>query len=1010
LSATTATRHPHHFEDLSPEQFERLVYWLVRRSGEFDEVQWYGGARDKGRDVVAYKHAEAGREKWYIQCKRYQSIGFPTLRDELDKLAKHAEKTPGFAPGVVVFATACPVPPQAKDQAGAHARALGLPEPYYWGRLELDERLKAQPDTEEEFFGAGREATPPPFTVPPDLATFTGREKLLKELDELLQPGGTASVAIVGLKGMAGVGKSALAVHAAHTWRERFPDGVAWVDLRAERGACDALRHVAGLYGYRKQAAELGDDRQALTGLVRTVLQGKRALLILDNAEDLKAEELDCPLPGVAGPVTVVTSRREFAALGRLGKRLRVDVMAEEEALALLGQLVGEERVERGHSDYAKLAERLGWLPLALDIAGRRMADRGWGPGEMVRRLEAAKDRPSFLALPVAERPEESVALAFALSYEGLGKEDAEVFRALGAFAPVGFTARAVASVVGSEVEGEAALEGLEGKARKELEELLAAGVTVFEADETAAEATLERLEALSLVRRAAREGTQAEVVEGRYDLHPLVRDYAQALSEKAGERERWAERHARYFVALAGWGRDQLGNPETALAAVATAAVERGNLLAAQEACVGLGMWEEAVSLAYDLGRLFERSGHWADRRRALERGIEAAREGGDENRAAELSHNLGTVYYQTGQYGEAQARYEQALEFKREVDDQRGVATELHQLGVLAQAQGDYPEAHRLYQESLDIKQQLGDRASVAVTLHELGRLAQAQGDYPEARRLYQESLDITQQPGDRAGVAISLHELGRLAQKQGDYPEARRLYQESLDIQQQLGDRAGVARSFHQLGRLAQDQGDYAEARRLYQESLDIARQLGDRAGVAISLHNLGALAQDQGDYPQARRLYQESLDIARQLGNRAGVARSLHNLGALAQAQGDYPEAHRLYQESLDIKQQLGDRAGVAKTLNTLGNLAFAEGDRVSARKLLSESLGTAQSLSDRLQVAYAGASLALVEEAEGDLPRALELMREAEGIFTKLRSPEAVKARRVRERLEGEEGG
>ncbi|UCC32061.1 MAG: restriction endonuclease [Phycisphaerales bacterium] len=159
-----ATKHPHRFDDLSPDDFERLVYWLVKRSTEFDAVEWYGGARDKGRDVVAYRHAAAGtrgREKWYIQCKRYATITFATLRDELDKLATHARADPGFAPRVIVFATACPVPPQAKDQAAAHARALHLPEPYYWGRLELDERLKAQPDTEDEFFH-----TPTPTPVP----------------------------------------------------------------------------------------------------------------------------------------------------------------------------------------------------------------------------------------------------------------------------------------------------------------------------------------------------------------------------------------------------------------------------------------------------------------------------------------------------------------------------------------------------------------------------------------------------------------------------------------------------------------------------------------------------------------------------------------------------------------------------------------------------------------------------------------------------------------------------
>jgi formylglycine-generating enzyme required for sulfatase activity len=160
LASTPTTRHQHHFEDVSPDDFERLVYWLVKRSGEFDAVQWYGGARDKGRDVVAYRHT-AGREKWYIQCKRYRSIAFPTLRDELDKLAGHASEEPGFAPDVIVFATACPVPPDAKDRAAAHARALGLPAPYYWGRLELDERLKAQPEIEEEFFGSPAPSSPP---------------------------------------------------------------------------------------------------------------------------------------------------------------------------------------------------------------------------------------------------------------------------------------------------------------------------------------------------------------------------------------------------------------------------------------------------------------------------------------------------------------------------------------------------------------------------------------------------------------------------------------------------------------------------------------------------------------------------------------------------------------------------------------------------------------------------------------------------------------------------------
>ncbi|MDY7075322.1 MAG: restriction endonuclease [Chloroflexota bacterium] len=143
------------FRRLSSDNFERLIYWLVRGQGDFDAVQWYGSARgrDTGRDVVAHKHTDTGRERWYIQCKQHTRVKYATLREELDRLAKHAAESPGFAPHVVVFATACDIPSRAKDKATIYARALGLPAPSYWDRRELDEMLAAQPETEEEFFG-----------------------------------------------------------------------------------------------------------------------------------------------------------------------------------------------------------------------------------------------------------------------------------------------------------------------------------------------------------------------------------------------------------------------------------------------------------------------------------------------------------------------------------------------------------------------------------------------------------------------------------------------------------------------------------------------------------------------------------------------------------------------------------------------------------------------------------------------------------------------------------------
>jgi len=282
-----------------------------------------------------------------------------------------------------------------------------------------------------------------------------------------------------------------------------------------------------------------------------------------------------------------------------------------------------------------------------------------------------------------------------------------------------------------------------------------------------------------------------------RFRIHPVMREY---LRHKAGEEAMAAHdrRMAHYFVALVDWGRQQLDDPETALQAVAAATMERANLLSAQEVCLGQGLWDQAVSLAYDLNDLFERSGHWADRRRALEAGIGAAREAGDENKAAELSHNLGMAYQDIGEYSEARARYEQSLQFKEHSGDKQGQAIILHQLGMLAQIQGDYDQARRFYQQSLDIEEQLGHRAGVAQTLHNLGALAQDQGDYDQARRLYQQSLDIKEQLGHRAGVATTLHQLGRLAEEDGDLEKAERLFAESLDTFEVLGSpNADIAR---------------------------------------------------------------------------------------------------------------------------------------------------------------------------------------------------------------------
>jgi hypothetical protein len=150
------SQHQYQFEDLAPDDFERLIYQLIERCGEFDTVEWYGGTRARGRDVIAYRQTDAGRQKWYFQCQPYVRVTYEVAQNDLNRLAQHMAEEPDFAPDVIVFATACPVPAEVTDQAAIYANQLGLPEPYFWDQGALDRMLKSQPETEREYFGWNR--------------------------------------------------------------------------------------------------------------------------------------------------------------------------------------------------------------------------------------------------------------------------------------------------------------------------------------------------------------------------------------------------------------------------------------------------------------------------------------------------------------------------------------------------------------------------------------------------------------------------------------------------------------------------------------------------------------------------------------------------------------------------------------------------------------------------------------------------------------------------------------
>jgi tetratricopeptide (TPR) repeat protein len=689
MSLTPATRQLHHFEDLSPERFEHLVYWLVKRSGEFDEVQWYGGARDKGRDVVAYKHTTAGREKWYIQCKRHQDVTFATLRDELDKLAEHTLEAPGFVPHRIVFATATTPSPHAKDEATAHAQELGLPKPYYWGRLELDERLKAQPETEKEFFGRAFQVqvqVQSLHQIPPPPSTFKGRQEQLDELTEAIRDGG---VAISGVRGMGGIGKTALALKLAQRLAPDYPYAQIFVDLKGTTSPLAPSDVMGRVIHAFHPKADLPASESERYGLYRSVLHGKNALMLLDDAAG--ADQVE-PLIPPKSCALLVTSRQRFRLPGM--RALDLNVLGEDEARELLchiapriGDAVGE------------IAELCGYLPLALELAAKALAERkDIAPAEYAERLRDERRRLDL------------VDASLSLSYDLLDERLRRLWARLSVFS-IPFDREAAAVVWG--MEGADPLDALG--------ELLRYSLVDWREKP-------ERYDLHDLARLFAYRRLQE--TEDPRPVHGLAAEYLSAKitdEERGGtpgealeavdqwERAEAWERFARRASALVG-SLDRVGYWEE---------IEERLRRALKTASDHLDEPELEARLLSDLGIIAYKRAEWDRAIEMYEESLETKERVGDVHGMAQTFNNLGLVYADKGEWGRAIEMYKESLETFERVGDVRGMAQAWGNLGLVYAGKEEWDRAVEYYQRSLEVTEEFGDRLTSANQYINLGSL---------------------------------------------------------------------------------------------------------------------------------------------------------------------------------------------------------------------------------------------------------------------------------------------
>jgi tetratricopeptide (TPR) repeat protein len=748
-------------------------------------------------------------------------------------------------------------------------------------------------------------------SLPPDAPAFTGREEELNVISaSVTQAAGPGRVvAIHAIDGMPGVGKTTLAVHAAHLMRDRFPDRQLFINLGAHTPGQDPLTAEAALAGLLTavgvDARNLPGDLQGRASLWRDRMAGQRALLVLDNAAS--SDQVAPLLPGDGGCLVLVTSRRHLGDLPGAARPVMLQVLPPGKAQEMFVRLAPRAAADPDAA-VAELMRLAGFLPLAISLLARVYARHpSWTLADL-----AAETRASMLTLAAEKN---SVAAAFEVSYRYLDPGLQEFFRRLGLHP-------------GTTIDGYAAA-ALTGTAMREASTYLGA---------------------------LHGEGLLTEAGYRRYRMHDLIRRYAseRAAADPAPRREQALNRLLDYYQHTAALAEARLAfrarsspapdtaTPPTAIPALtdsdqtlAWARTERSNLLACLDYATSRSLHARIVTLTASLATLLRQDGPWADALTRHAAAVEAARQLGDRPGQANALLDLGTVRWLIGDYPSAATALEEALGIFRDLGDRLGQANALTDLGVVRWRAADYPGAAAALEEALGIFRDLGDRLGQANALLDLGTVRWLTGDYPGAAAAEQDALDISRDLRDRRGEAEALNRMGTVRWLSGDYPGAAAAVQEALSICRDLRDRRGEADALNVLGVVQWLSGDYPAAATAQEEALSIFLDIGDRRGEADALNRLGSVRRLTGDYPGAAAAHEEALGIYRAIGDRGSEIEALDELGTLCRVRGDIGRAEAYYRRALDLAHEITGPWYEAEALAGLGRCALAAGRTADA---------------------------------------------------------------------------
>jgi DNA-binding SARP family transcriptional activator len=722
-----------------------------------------------------------------------------------------------------------------------------------------------------------------PRRLPASIADFTGRDEQLAAIRRALsgdEEHVRYGMRIVAISGKGGVGKSTLAIRAAHELRDVYPDGHLFADLAAPpgvdrvRGVLDRFLRALGVEG-----AAIPEDVEEKSDMYRSRLANRRFLVVLDGAAS--EEEVMPLLPAGAGCAVIATCRSPLSGLPG-AELISIAPFDVGLSLQMLGKIIGPERLAAERDAAVELVEFCGHLPLAMRIAGARLASRPhWRLEVLVGRLRNTARRLDELSYRGLE-----LRSSIGLTYRVLGKDAKALFRLFSMVTTPDFPGWTAAALMDS--------------------------------DSFDAEDMLEHLVESQLLDTVACPGERP-----RYRFHDLIRVYAQ---ERLQDEESDDERHAAVVRLVGAW----LAKAEDAHRK------EYGGDYTILHGCGP--RWRPPD----DAGEIEDPIAWLESERPALVAAVRLAAAAGEDELCWDLALTLVTLFEVKSLFDDWRETAEVALAATERAGNRRGQAAMLYSLGAMAMSQRRLAVAEERFAAALEIFRADGDAHGCALVLRNAAMVDRLRNRSTATFAKYDEALGLMRQVGDLAGEAGVLGSLAKMRIDEGATEHARELLDRALECTRRCGYLRGEAQVVIRFAELHLGENQVHEAHQALNRVLLIVRNVGDRIGEAHALYGMGVVRQRTGRLDNATSTLQHAHSLARQVGERLIEAQSLYALGEIAMARGNSGTGMAHLAEAAGLFAELGSTMWLAKTLILTSDVHQGAGELDQAKRMIEQA--------------------------------------------------------------------